>query len=688
MKKVLSLLLTAAFAIGAYAADVTLDFTAQGYANQAEVSELSSQDVTVKLDKGTNKNTPKFYTTGNAVRLYTGGTLTISSSKTITKAVFTYSEVFNNQEFSFTSHQNATGKNEVVPVTSGSFTETAVEGTWTGSTNEVTFTVPNDNGLNGHTRIQKIIVTVEGEATSIDAPKFSVPAGTYYEPQTVELSAAEGATIYYTTNGADPSQVNDVYVNPIEVSQSMTIKAIAVKGDLVSEVATAEYVIAEATYVANIAAYVALGNGAYAGISNPVTVFYANGNNVWVKDDSGILCIYGKVAGEMNYKNGDIIPGGFGGYLKEYNGGPEMTFNGDQDLFGFKAATAGEAVQPEEARAAGVTADSWGHYVVIKNAKVADVSSKNFNITDASGTLAGYNSYNVTLPTDNASYNITGIVATHTKDGNTTVQLMPTEFEKIVDIDNLPVVDDLAALLAKVDDGNDYKVATPVTVVAHSGQQLYITDGTTFARVYGSLPITYKNGDVISGIAGNVTLRYGMTQVNPIAASFGEAVEGSKVEPAEVYIEEVAQADVHKYMRFSEVSLTAVTKDDGTTDTRNITMSDDTGEMLLYLNGFGVSYPESLEGEFNVEGFVVIYKKNAETDAVLEIYPTLIEKVGGVEPGLPGDVDGNNLVNGSDVTALYNHLLNGAEVGGNADVDGNGTVNGSDVTALYNLLLK
>ena len=55
---------------------------------------------------------------------------------------------------------------------------------------------------------------------------------------------------------------------------------------------------------------------------------------------------------------------------------------------------------------------------------------------------------------------------------------------------------------------------------------------------------------------------------------------------------------------------------------------------------------------------------------------------------LEGDVDGNGVVNGSDVTALYNYLLNGAVPAGQPDVDGNGTVNGSDVTALYNLLLK
>ena len=71
-------------------------------------------------------------------------------------------------------------------------------------------------------------------------------------------------------------------------------------------------------------------------------------------------------------------------------------------------------------------------------------------------------------------------------------------------------------------------------------------------------------------------------------------------------------------------------------------------------------------------------------------YYTMSGLLGVIEKSaaLPGDVDGNGVVNGSDVTALYNHLLNGAATNGKADVDGNGTVNGSDVTALYNLLLK
>ncbi|MBP5561120.1 MAG: leucine-rich repeat protein [Muribaculaceae bacterium] len=54
----------------------------------------------------------------------------------------------------------------------------------------------------------------------------------------------------------------------------------------------------------------------------------------------------------------------------------------------------------------------------------------------------------------------------------------------------------------------------------------------------------------------------------------------------------------------------------------------------------------------------------------------------------PGDLNEDYVVNGTDVTALYNCLLNGEAVAGDADVNGDGIVNGTDVTALYNILLQ
>ena len=55
---------------------------------------------------------------------------------------------------------------------------------------------------------------------------------------------------------------------------------------------------------------------------------------------------------------------------------------------------------------------------------------------------------------------------------------------------------------------------------------------------------------------------------------------------------------------------------------------------------------------------------------------------------LRGDVNGDGVVSGADVTALYNVLLDGATVAGDADVNGDGVVSGADVTALYNILLN
>lgn len=56
---------------------------------------------------------------------------------------------------------------------------------------------------------------------------------------------------------------------------------------------------------------------------------------------------------------------------------------------------------------------------------------------------------------------------------------------------------------------------------------------------------------------------------------------------------------------------------------------------------------------------------------------------------VPGDVDGNGMVDPSDISALIDHLLNGAPVNeANADIDQNGTVDPSDISALIDFLLN
>lgn len=118
---------------------VVIDLSKQKFTNKQEIKEVTSGPVSLIFNKGTNTNNPpKYYTTGTAVRLYGGNTMTVSSSKTIVKV-----------ELTFDTEEK--GKNAITtePLTYS-------DGTWTGESNSIKFTV---GGTTGHRRVQKVSVT-------------------------------------------------------------------------------------------------------------------------------------------------------------------------------------------------------------------------------------------------------------------------------------------------------------------------------------------------------------------------------------------------------------------------------------------------------------------------------------------------------------------------------------------------
>ena len=149
-----------------------------------------------------------------------------------------------------------TGEDEYEYGTQVTVTATANSGyifnNWTANGVEVstdasfTFTATQDSDLIANfTAIQ-----------TVATPTFTPAAGTYTEPQTVTIACAtEGASIYYTIDGSEPTANSTPYTAGIALNTNTTVKAIAVKDGaewLPSEVATAAYTFNFPTYTVTL----------------------------------------------------------------------------------------------------------------------------------------------------------------------------------------------------------------------------------------------------------------------------------------------------------------------------------------------------------------------------------------------------------------------------------------------------
>jgi hypothetical protein len=62
----------------------------------------------------------------------------------------------------------------------------------------------------------------------IHLPRYAALCAEFSSPVTVTITDAAAATIYYTVNGATPTTSSTVYSGPFTVSNSETVKVIAV----------------------------------------------------------------------------------------------------------------------------------------------------------------------------------------------------------------------------------------------------------------------------------------------------------------------------------------------------------------------------------------------------------------------------------------------------------------------------
>ena len=197
--------------------------------------------VTLTFDKSGGGTAPAFNKSGDC-RAYAMNTITATcSAGNLTKIVFTVS---------------SQGKKRLTDLTPSVGTVTIADDhntiTWEGDASEVVMTVGEKAvyGSEGASKAGQICFTSftatysAATAAGVATPTFSVEKGTYYNPFSVEIAAEEGATVYYTLDGTEPTAESTVYSEAIafnEFGTSATIKAIAVANGESSNVASATY---------------------------------------------------------------------------------------------------------------------------------------------------------------------------------------------------------------------------------------------------------------------------------------------------------------------------------------------------------------------------------------------------------------------------------------------------------------
>ncbi|HWK21657.1 MAG TPA: chitobiase/beta-hexosaminidase C-terminal domain-containing protein [Ureibacillus sp.] len=465
--------------------------------------------------------------------------------------------------------------------------------------------------------------TIEGGTSTpvdpkVEAIKASTPSGSVKAGTKISLSTeTEGATIYYTTDGSEPTKDSIEYSGPITVDDAVTIKAIAIKdGVKDSEIATFTYSLLQEKSIAEVRNTSINSKVMTSGVVTAVI-----GGTTYIQDDSAGIVLYGF---NLNVEPGDKVSAV--GTLTEYSTLLEINVNPEDvtviEKVGIPAA--------KEIQASEINEDKEGTLVTLKNVSINNYTGGNYIATDDSGAEFQLRPSDASLLVVNKSYeSITAVVSAY----GGVYQLIPRNAADII-VDSTIV---------------QTVVASPSPGLVKEGDTITLTTGTEGATIYytvdGSTPTISSET-----YSGPITITED-TKIKAFAVKEGlkdsEVVEFSyKIQKGEINIHDI-QGEGH-YSDYVDQNVTGV---DGIVthilDANNFFMqdidpdnNDKTSEgILVYKKGHGLKTGDVVTVDGVVkEWFIEGYSEMKTTDLpVTEINASVMTKLKENQP-LPAPV--------------------------------------------------
>ncbi len=504
------------------------------------------------------------------------------------------------------------GSEEFVP-TAESLTEWPVDAYY-----RLTINLTNTTKNNGGLDIASIQFFAPGGGSTVTVakPVITPNGGTFTEPQEVTITADAGCTIYYTTDGAEPTSESTEYTAPFTVSENCIVKAIAYDADdNASAIASAEFTFTNpADAIETIAELCAatpasgteqvlvnFNDWVVTGLrgKNNVNILFTDGNN-------GIL-LYQSNHG---FNVGDHITGSATINLTTFKGAPEIT--GLTATTEGVTVTAGEEAAPVASTIANLDNTKQGCVVVLED---LTYSATNQVFTDASGaTIAFYDGFSTGFtPEDGKTYDVTGIVLWYDK-----LQIAPRTANDIVEAGGVVTV----AKPVITPDGGTFAEPQTVTLTAGEGCTIYYTtDGTepTEASTLYEAPFIVSEACTVKAIAYDEDDN--ASEVAEATFTFSEAISSiALLCDAATDTEQTVPVSINNW---------AVTGVNG----NQVYLSDGTNGIVLYQKNHGFAVGDVLNGTASVT--VVNFKKNDFT------YPEIM--------GLAATTEGVTVTNGTEI---------------------------------------
>lgn len=347
------------------------------------------------------------------------------------------------------------------------------------------------------------------------------------ENNTVTITAEDADAIYYTTNGDNPTAESTKYEAPFAITANTTVKAIAVKGEELSNVASYNAIF-EGTY-ASFAEFFAAGKDAVGTVTGPITAFFSSGNYMYVKDAAnGFALLFGI---ETPVTNGDTYEA-IKGTVGEFGNNPQLI------NYTLGSKTTGDALEPETATIADLKDFANCAYIKLENVELSASEIK-----QNSNTIDLFNRFTIDIPTNyTKTYNIVGVYTSY----NGTPQVQPISIEEVVV--EIPVVKPEIPVLRNVEvdeDGIAYVYYNDVIeIFAENATSITIGDETQEGNTFNytvtatdEITVVAHNGDLSSEASFEIFLNDPTITVNfgeTVLTEEGEATvtEGTKIELA------------------------------------------------------------------------------------------------------------------------------------------------------------